>query len=428
MLVLTRRRNEAIRIGTTITVRVIEITKYTVRLGNEPQAGTKEGGPPMSRRKSESFVLPGNVTVTVLEIQPDRVRLGVEAPSEVPIHRQEVYAALHGQEVHAALRQRENVQAKVRVVPLRAAIKDGRAFLNDGQYVHLRDIVRRLGEWNNREEMNDLRIAPIQGLWELKEKGGILGRINARIFFAYLKDRRQIVVFGALKRRERGSDAQTYRHQDAEPPAGLSRRPRPLAPTTGRSEATHFGRKDMNTSSNNEKPQAEADNLSREKRHANRLSKYPRTRLEDIKEIVSLLVDAQGEEERVEISKTLLEVLFPKSIGGIGAFDDEIEAEARERVDTYRRKVGQAIRQRREAVGMTQERLAELAGIPQSHVSRLECGKHTRTHLTIKRVADALKTSPSQLDPGFEDEEDDGTGANEDGKNGVNTGQNADAR
>jgi DNA-binding XRE family transcriptional regulator len=124
-----------------------------------------------------------------------------------------------------------------------------------------------------------------------------------------------------------------------------------------------------------------------------------------VKELVSLLEQAQDEEERVEITKTLLEVLFPKSIGGVGALEDEGELTARARVDAYRKQVGQAIRQQREAIGMTQEQLAELAGIPQSHVSRLERGKHAPSHLTIQRVAAALKTKPSQLDPGFDDEE-----------------------
>ena len=95
---------------------------------------------------------------------------------------------------------REQPGAKVRVVPLLAAIKDAKDFLNAGQYLHLTDIVKRLADWENREEISDLRVEPIQGMWELQEKGGILGRINVRVYFAYLKQRREVVVLGAFKK------------------------------------------------------------------------------------------------------------------------------------------------------------------------------------------------------------------------------------
>jgi predicted transcriptional regulator len=52
---------------------------------------------------------------------------------------------------------------------------------------------------------------------------------------------------------------------------------------------------------------------------------------------------------------------------------------------------------------MTQEELATKAGIPQSHVCRLETGKHAPTYVTIQKVAKALRVKRSQLDPGFDD-------------------------
>ena len=82
---------------------------------------------------------------------------------------------------------------------------------------------------------------------------------------------------------------------------------------------------------------------------------------------------------------------------------EEVEDEiVRARVDAYRKKVGETIRDLRQAQGMTQEQLAEAAGLPQSHISRLECGKHTATHVTIQRIAEALRTEPGRLDPGFD--------------------------
>lgn len=46
----------------------------------------------LSRRKNESVVIGGDVVVTVVRIEGDRVHLGVEAPREVPVDRDEVWA------------------------------------------------------------------------------------------------------------------------------------------------------------------------------------------------------------------------------------------------------------------------------------------------------------------------------------------------
>ena len=34
------------------------------------------------------------VVVTIVDIRGDKVRLGIEAPNEIPVHRQEVYEAI----------------------------------------------------------------------------------------------------------------------------------------------------------------------------------------------------------------------------------------------------------------------------------------------------------------------------------------------
>ena len=44
----------------------------------------------LTRRKNEKIVIGGGIVVTVVSIQGNRVRLGIEAPPEVPIHREEI--------------------------------------------------------------------------------------------------------------------------------------------------------------------------------------------------------------------------------------------------------------------------------------------------------------------------------------------------
>ena len=48
----------------------------------------------LSRKKNESIIINDNITIVVVEIRGDKVRLGVEAPKEIPVHRNEVYDAI----------------------------------------------------------------------------------------------------------------------------------------------------------------------------------------------------------------------------------------------------------------------------------------------------------------------------------------------
>jgi carbon storage regulator len=48
----------------------------------------------LSRQRDESIVIGDNVVVTIVDIRGDKVRLGIEAPEEIPVHRQEVYEAI----------------------------------------------------------------------------------------------------------------------------------------------------------------------------------------------------------------------------------------------------------------------------------------------------------------------------------------------
>jgi len=52
----------------------------------------------LSRKKNQSIVINDDITIVVVEIRGDKVRLGVEAPKEVPVHRQEVYETIRRKE------------------------------------------------------------------------------------------------------------------------------------------------------------------------------------------------------------------------------------------------------------------------------------------------------------------------------------------
>jgi carbon storage regulator len=48
----------------------------------------------LSRKRDERIVIGDNIVITIVEVRGDKVRLGIEAPSEVPVHRQEVLDAM----------------------------------------------------------------------------------------------------------------------------------------------------------------------------------------------------------------------------------------------------------------------------------------------------------------------------------------------
>ena len=52
----------------------------------------------LSRKKNESIVIKNDITIVVVDIRGDKVRLGVDAPKEVPVHRQEVFNAIQRNE------------------------------------------------------------------------------------------------------------------------------------------------------------------------------------------------------------------------------------------------------------------------------------------------------------------------------------------
>ena len=55
----------------------------------------------LSRQRDESIIIGDNIVITIVDIRGDKVRLVINAPTEIPVHRQEVYEAI----------QRENLRA-----------------------------------------------------------------------------------------------------------------------------------------------------------------------------------------------------------------------------------------------------------------------------------------------------------------------------
>jgi carbon storage regulator len=65
----------------------------------------------LSRQRDESIMIGDNIVVTIVDIRGDKVRLGINAPTEIPVHRQEVYEAIQRENVRASRLDPKDAQA-----------------------------------------------------------------------------------------------------------------------------------------------------------------------------------------------------------------------------------------------------------------------------------------------------------------------------
>jgi carbon storage regulator len=55
-----------------------------------------------TRRRNEAIIVADGIEIRVLRVSKDAVRLGVTAPTDVPVHRQEIYDQIREENRRAA--------------------------------------------------------------------------------------------------------------------------------------------------------------------------------------------------------------------------------------------------------------------------------------------------------------------------------------
>jgi carbon storage regulator len=63
----------------------------------------------LSRKAAESIVIDGRIVVKIVRLDGEVVKLGIEAPADVPVHRQEVYDEIQRNNREALTRRRDSV-------------------------------------------------------------------------------------------------------------------------------------------------------------------------------------------------------------------------------------------------------------------------------------------------------------------------------
>lgn len=92
------------------------------------------------------------------------------------------------------------------VLIIDTAYDEAMSFLNADQYEHLARQFRELAAERDPSHSKTVDVRPIvnEGFFELRDKGGILNRINVRVFF-FLDDKPpSIVVLGTIKKENDG--------------------------------------------------------------------------------------------------------------------------------------------------------------------------------------------------------------------------------
>ncbi len=56
----------------------------------------------LSRHRDESIMIGDDIVITIVDIRGDKVRIGIQAPTQVPVHRQEIYDAIQREKLEAA--------------------------------------------------------------------------------------------------------------------------------------------------------------------------------------------------------------------------------------------------------------------------------------------------------------------------------------
>jgi len=52
----------------------------------------------LTRKPDQSIVIGTDIEITVLEVRGEQVRIGIQAPRNVTVHRKEIYSQLHPDE------------------------------------------------------------------------------------------------------------------------------------------------------------------------------------------------------------------------------------------------------------------------------------------------------------------------------------------
>jgi DNA-binding transcriptional regulator YiaG len=129
-----------------------------------------------------------------------------------------------------------------------------------------------------------------------------------------------------------------------------------------------------------------------------RISRLSEPDRADFYELMRELREVKDAEEIEAIRVTMTEILDQEPVRAdqLPMGPNERRADNLEKWIAY---VSARIRELRKNAGLTQAQLAARSGLPQSHISRLEQGEHSPSHLTLEKISKAIGQPMAAFDP-----------------------------
>jgi DNA-binding XRE family transcriptional regulator len=126
-----------------------------------------------------------------------------------------------------------------------------------------------------------------------------------------------------------------------------------------------------------------------------RIGSLPRGDRDDLFELLQEWSKTDEAEEKDSIHRAMEEILaqIPIAVRNLPAVDEAPGA-----LRSWAEQVGGKIKQLRTEAGISQQELADKAGLPQSHISRIENAQHSATHKTLQKLAKALGVKVVRVD------------------------------
>ena len=238
-------------------------------------------------------------------------------------------------------------------------------------------------------------VRPIEDFFELRERGGVLANLNARVFFGIDKEARALVILGAINKQNNGptpdGDRIRMRRRCANTETGI------MAVLIVDRSGFYTGLPIMTTKTK-EMVDVHANTSSNLALAVltERIQSLPAEDKADLYELSKAWFTAESEEE-CQSARFAMQEILEQQTGGIVPV--RMADAPGQDLDTWVKYIGAKIREKREAAGFTQQQLEERSGLPQSHISRLENGQHSPSYATLEKIAAGLGIPVSDLEP-----------------------------
>jgi len=71
----------------------------------------------LTRKSQESIAIGGDIKIMILRIDKDEVKLGIQAPPNIPVHRQEIFEEIQRENKRAASPEEGTLEQIAGIIP-----------------------------------------------------------------------------------------------------------------------------------------------------------------------------------------------------------------------------------------------------------------------------------------------------------------------